>query len=130
MLEKLGCRVDVAADGAEAVAMATRFTYEMIFMDVRMPHMDGLEATRRIRARAGSHAPRIVAMTANAMQEDRQMCYDAGMDDFVAKPILLGTLRDALRRAGHATLPHHIDRFPMELTTELPTRTHVAASVP
>ena len=95
MLERLGCRVDVAADGAEAVRMSERFPYDMIFMDVQMPIFDGLEATRRIRARDGA-AVRIVAMTANAMAGDREKCLEAGMDDYVSKPITVQALEGAL----------------------------------
>ena len=67
MLEKLGCRVDVSADGEEAIEMTSRFPYDVVFMDVQMPIVDGLEATRRIRRRDPRAALQIVAMTANAM---------------------------------------------------------------
>jgi CheY-like chemotaxis protein len=95
MLERLGCSVDVAADGAEAVMMAEQFPYDLIFMDVQMPIYDGLEATRRIREK-GSHI-RIVAMTANAMEGDRERCLAAGMDDYVSKPITVQALEGALQ---------------------------------
>ncbi len=94
MLERLGCRVDVAADGAEAVMMAAQFPYDLIFMDVQMPVFDGLEATRRIRA-SGAKV-KIVAMTANAMEGDRERCLAAGMDDYVSKPITVQALEGAL----------------------------------
>jgi PAS domain S-box-containing protein len=96
MLEKLGCRVDLARDGAEVVAMSGRARYDVIFMDVQMPVFDGLEATRRIRARADGKAVRIVAMTANAMAGDRERCISAGMDDYVAKPISMRELERGL----------------------------------
>ena len=102
MLESLDCRVDVAADGTEVIQMSGRFPYDIIFMDVQMPHVDGLEATRRIRLRDG-HAVRIIAMTANAMQGDRETCLEAGMDDYVSKPITPEVLRSALQRAIEAT---------------------------
>ncbi|MFI5233920.1 MAG: response regulator [Gemmatimonadales bacterium] len=98
MLERLGCRVDVAGDGAEAVLMADQFTYDLIFMDVQMPVFDGLEATRRIRSK-GSKV-RIVAMTANAMEGDRERCLGAGMDDYVSKPITVQALEGALVGQG------------------------------
>ena len=98
MLERLGCRVDVAGDGEEAVTMSERFPYDVIFMDVQMPVFDGLEATRRIRARPDGKTVRIVAMTANAMQGDREICIEAGMDDYVSKPITTQALEEALVR--------------------------------
>jgi signal transduction histidine kinase/ligand-binding sensor domain-containing protein/ActR/RegA family two-component response regulator len=88
-LEKLGCQVDVAANGREAVRMAERQWYDIVFMDCEMPEMDGYEATRRIREKeglGGGHLP-IVAMTANAMKGDREKCLAAGMDAYLAKPV-------------------------------------------
>jgi CheY-like chemotaxis protein len=98
MLERLGCRVDVAADGEEAVKMSERFPYDIIFMDVQMPVFDGLEATRRIRERGDAKRVRIVAMTANAMEGDRELCLAAGMDDYVSKPITTQALEAALAK--------------------------------
>ena len=88
MLEKLGYRVDVAGNGQEAVAAHERSPYPLIFMDCQMPEVDGFEATTLIRKMEGrsAHTP-IIAMTANAMQGDRERCIAAGMDDYVAKPI-------------------------------------------
>jgi CheY-like chemotaxis protein len=99
LLEKLGCRVDVAANGREAVEMVGFLPYDAIFMDCQMPEMDGFEATQEIRRREGSsvHRP-IIAMTANAMQGDRERCLDAGMDDYVSKPIRKADLIEALER--------------------------------
>src|SRR5690606_35910526 len=76
----------------------SRHNYDLVLMDVQMPEMDGLEATRRIR-RSGGSQPRIVAMTANAMDSDREACLAAGMDDYVSKPIQVRELRAALERA-------------------------------
>jgi CheY-like chemotaxis protein/HPt (histidine-containing phosphotransfer) domain-containing protein len=99
MLEKLGCRVDVAGDGREAVKMAARLPYGIVFMDLQMPEMDGLEATRAIReAERGSSRIPIVALTANAMASDRDRCLAAGMDDFIAKPVRPKDLAAALDR--------------------------------
>ncbi len=99
MLEKLGCRVDVAANGREAVEMVGLLPYDAIFMDCQMPEMDGFEATQEIRRREGLsvHRP-IIAMTANAMQGDRERCLDAGMDDYVSKPIRKADLIETLKR--------------------------------
>ena len=99
LLEKLGCRVDVAANGREAVEMVGLLHYDAIFMDCQMPEMDGFEATQEIRRREGSsiHLP-IIAMTANAMRGDRERCLDAGMDDYVSKPVRKEDLTEALKR--------------------------------
>jgi len=99
MLEKLGCRVDVAANGSEALAMTDSLPYDIVFMDCQMPVMDGFEATRRIRQRDGldRHLP-IVAMTANAMEGDRERCLAAGMDDYIPKPVVKPALVQALER--------------------------------
>jgi CheY-like chemotaxis protein len=97
MLERLGHGADVACDGREAVEAVRRHPYDLVFMDLGMPEMDGYEATRRIRAqRPPGRGPWIVALTAHARPEDRQACIAAGMDDFVSKPISLQSLRHAL----------------------------------
>ena len=99
MLTKLGCRVDVVANGQEAVDMSGQFQYDIIFMDCQMPEMDGLAATGLIREREGAlgRTP-ILAMTANVMKGDREECIAAGMDDFVGKPISITALTEALNR--------------------------------
>lgn len=101
MLEKLGCAVVTVCDGAEAVAITAERAFDIVLMDCQMPVMDGYEATRTIRARESvSGLPRlyIVAMTANSMSYDREACLNAGMDDYVSKPVLLSVLREALAR--------------------------------
>jgi signal transduction histidine kinase/ActR/RegA family two-component response regulator len=101
MLERLGCRVDVAANGAEAVQMTGRLPYSLVFMDCHMPEMDGFEATSEIRRREnqfGVTAVPIVALTASVLQEDRDRCLSAGMDDVLGKPVQPAELAKALRR--------------------------------
>lgn len=100
ILERLGCRADVARNGQEAVQKVSRQRYDLVLMDWQMSAMDGPSATRAIRKREGQEGGRvpIVAMTANVMQEQRQACLQAGMDDFVAKPYTLSDLESVLRR--------------------------------
>ena len=98
LLEHLGCRVAVAANGREAIAMLAQLPYEIIFMDCEMPEMDGFAATAEIRrSAAGRHIP-IIAMTARSLRGDRERCLDAGMDDYISKPAQLADLHAALAR--------------------------------
>jgi len=128
-LEKLGCRVDVANTGREAVDAMSRGDYAAVLMDCQMPEMNGFEATRMIREREASesdtrYASRttsdaaggirrlpIIAMTANAIEGDREKCLAAGMDEYLPKPISFEALRSALRR-----------RLPPESLAEPPAR--------
>jgi two-component system, sensor histidine kinase and response regulator len=98
LLEDAGLSVDVASDGRVALDMVQRAAYDLVFMDMQMPVMDGLAATRRLRATAGLGWLPIVAMTANAMESDRQRCLEAGMNDVVVKPIDPEALWDTLLR--------------------------------
>ena len=90
-------KAEIAGNGREAVAMISDQHYDVVFMDVQMPDIDGLEATRMIRESDGPQ-PHIIAMTANVMEEDRRVCLDAGMDDFIAKPIRADGLAEVLER--------------------------------
>jgi len=115
MLKQLGYRADVAGNGLEAIAAVRRQPYDVIFMDVQMPEMDGLTATRQIRELAlWNSRPRIIAMTANAMQGDREQCLDAGMDDYVSKPIR----SDALMTSLKLCQPHTETAASSQPTTE------------
>ncbi len=99
LLAQMGYRADVAANGLEAIDAIERQVYDVVLMDVQMPELDGFEASREINRRwPGERHPRIVAMTANAMQGDRELCMAAGMDDYVAKPIRVEELVGALER--------------------------------
>ena len=103
LLARMGYDADVAVDGLAAIDAMEAGTYDVVLMDIQMPGIDGLEASRRIRARWPDRAVRIIAMTANAMAEDRAACLEAGMDDYVAKPIRVEELVAALERATPAT---------------------------
>jgi signal transduction histidine kinase/DNA-binding response OmpR family regulator/putative methionine-R-sulfoxide reductase with GAF domain len=101
LLQQMGYRADLASNGIEAIESIERQTYDVVLMDVQMPEMDGLEASRRITAKYGARErPRIVAMTANAMQGDRELCLAAGMDDYVTKPIRVDALVGALNQVS------------------------------
>jgi signal transduction histidine kinase/CheY-like chemotaxis protein len=99
LLERMGYGADVVGDGVATVEALAHATYDVVLMDVQMPELDGLEATRRIRARWQSDGPWIIAMTANAMAEDREACLAAGMDDYLSKPVRIEELQAALERS-------------------------------
>jgi CheY-like chemotaxis protein len=99
LLSQMGYRADVAGNGLEAIEAIERQKYDLVLMDVQMPEMDGLESSRQICSRwPRGERPRIVAMTANAMQGDRERCLEAGMDDYVSKPVRVDELVNALER--------------------------------
>lgn len=101
MLQRMGYRADVANNGIEAIESLQRQPYDLILMDMQMPDMDGLDATRQIRREWPlAQQPRIIAMTANAMQGDREACLAAGMDDYISKPVQVPELHAALERWG------------------------------
>src|SRR5207237_3182770 len=100
LLEQLGYRADVAENGREAIEALERQPYDVVLMDVQMPELDGLDATRQICERWPEETrPHIVAMTANALPEDREACFAAGMNDYVAKPIRAAEVVAALKSA-------------------------------
>ncbi len=100
LLQRMGYRADLAANGLEAIQALERQQYDVVLMDVQMPELDGLEASRRICAKwPRGERPHIIAMTANAMQGDREKCLEAGMDDYVSKPIRVEELANSLRQA-------------------------------
>jgi two-component system sensor histidine kinase/response regulator len=99
ILKKLACRFDIASSGGEALERISTLPYDLVFMDCEMPEMDGYETTRRIREREGDGAGRrlpVVAMTAHALAGDREKCLEAGMDDYITKPLHVSALRKAL----------------------------------
>jgi CheY-like chemotaxis protein len=99
ILNKMGYNPQVVGNGHEAVNAMLEKKYDMVFMDVQMPEMDGCEATRFIREHI-EQQPIIVAMTANAMPEDRETCIQAGMDDYLAKPMKISDIMDVLEKWG------------------------------
>lgn len=96
MLEKLGVEVDLAADGAEAVEMAEENDYDLIFMDIQMPNMNGYEATVKIKT--FKKAVPVIAVTAHAMVGDRDKCVAAGCDDYITKPIIKDKLAEIIEK--------------------------------
>jgi PAS domain S-box/PAS domain S-box/PAS domain S-box len=98
MLKRLGYRADMAANGIEVCQALERQTYDLVLMDVRMPEMDGLEATRIIRQRWPNRGPNIIAITAHALQDDKEKCLEAGMDDYISKPVKVEELARVLEK--------------------------------
>ena len=101
VLNKLGYRADVANNGLEVIKALEQKAYDILFLDVQMPEMDGLEAARQIsKAWPPEKRPRIIAMTGNALIGDREKCLQAGMDDYISKPVRIGEIQAALERWG------------------------------
>ena len=112
MLERLGARTDVAANGQEAVKMASDLPYDLVFMDCQMPEMNGYEATKEIRRRVGpSQRSVIVALTADASLSCKQRCLAAGMDDIITKPVKLEHLKAALEKLTLQSLPQQVSNM-------------------
>jgi len=103
MLQKLGAQADLAGNGQEAVDKVRAGSYDLVLMDMQMPGMDGLTATHAIRAMPDIRQPQIVALTANAMDEDREACFQAGMNGFLTKPFQISELQEKLDMAAEAT---------------------------
>ncbi len=102
MLRKIGYQADLASNGFDVLAALDRQAYDVILMDIQMPDMDGFEATRRILARfPKKKRPRIIALTAHALNGDRERCLEAGMDSYLSKPVKIEDLQSALRSTGH-----------------------------
>ena len=100
MLNKLGHNVDIASSGIEALKALEHKRYDLVFMDVQMPEMDGLEAAREIRRRWPEGGPMIIAVTASALKGDQEMCLAAGMDGYIMKPTKIEAIREALQAAA------------------------------
>jgi CheY-like chemotaxis protein len=108
MLANFGYHVDIVSNGLEVLTALERKTYDVVLMDIQMPQMDGLEASRQVVTRwPEATRPRLVALTANAMQEDRVACVDAGMDDYLAKPVRAAELKATLVRCGQWMQERH-----------------------
>lgn len=106
ILQKMGYEAALAEDGEEALGRCAEADYELVLMDLQMPRLDGVEATRRIRSLPGRAArPYIVALTASTQPEELRQCREAGMNDYLSKPLQIAALRAALLRGHAATRP-------------------------
>lgn len=116
MLSHLGYRADTARNGLEVLSALEHRDYDLVLMDIQMPDMDGLEAARRIRERRGYERPRIVAITAYALEGDREKCFAAGMDDYISKPVTMEKLKAAIERVD---VGDALDRLTLSRLREL-----------
>ncbi len=96
LFKKFGYKIEVANNGLEVLKALEQDSYHLVFMDIQLPEMDGLETTRQLISKWGENRPRIVALTANAMREDKEKCFEAGMDDYLTKPVKPVELEDAI----------------------------------
>jgi signal transduction histidine kinase/DNA-binding response OmpR family regulator/PAS domain-containing protein len=127
LLARMGYRADLAANGLEALQALERQAYDVVLMDMQMPEMDGLEATRQIHQRwPGEQHPYVIAMTANALEGDREMCLAAGMNDYISKPIRVEALVEALERGAAGVHARRADKT----TEQAPTETEMTAIQP
>jgi len=110
MLKKLGIMADVAANGLEVLQALEGQPYDVVLMDIQMPEMDGIEATKIIRER-WPHGPKIIVITSCISDAYRELCFDAGADEFLAKPVKIEELTDAIKRS----IPEYLDKFPAAL---------------
>ncbi|SNR60341.1 PAS domain S-box-containing protein [Hymenobacter mucosus] len=131
LLDKLGCDVDVAHDGFEAISKATHQNrYELIFMDIQMPEMDGVTAMREIRQRLGDQCPPVVAMTAYSMKEDAERFVQQGMDDYVSKPVKSQDLYTVLRRWTTGRSSVLLATTPVDIADDSPAQEPLEAPAP
>jgi CheY-like chemotaxis protein len=100
MLKRLGYRADAVADGKEVIQALERQDYNLVLMDVKMPEMDGITAAKVIRKLRPENGPKIVAITAFAIEGDREKCLEAGMEDYIVKPVQMGKLAEVLKRCS------------------------------
>ncbi|WP_233507769.1 PAS domain S-box protein [Adhaeribacter pallidiroseus] len=121
LLAKLGCRTELASNGFEAISQATANPYEVIFMDIQMPEMDGIEATKRIKEQLGDKCPPIIAMTAYSMKDDAEKFMSQGMDDYVSKPIKSTDLQNMIKKWRPFKTPAAIIEDAEVITDELET---------
>ena len=121
-LERLGYRADAVATGAEAITAVRRYAYDVVLMDMHMPELDGLDATRAIRADRSLKQPYIIAVTANASLADRDKCFEAGMDAYISKPYRLRELRRALASFGRPRPDSPEERSPRSAPCEAEPR--------
>ena len=126
LLSQMSYSAEVAGDGQQAIDALDRGEFDVVLMDVQMPELDGLEATRRIRARWPDRRLQIVAMTANAMAGDREACLAAGMDDYISKPIRPAELTAALERVPSAPTESR-GRRPRKAATKAKERSNAGA---
>ena len=130
ILKKMGYNPDVAANGFEVLQLLGIRNYDIIFMDIQMPEMDGFEATQEIIKRWGtSNRPKIIAMTANALQGDKEKCLEAGMDDYISKPLKVEEIQYAIERWGKSKRPKKISTIEEILDKMIQVKDIIKASV-